>query len=168
VTPSLVAVPLPSGPAFTVVLILHVAAVLAGSVAVVSGVVAAARVLRHRPDAPLPATVRSYFAPGFNWMGRALYLVPVVGAGLLAMSGGAYRVGDAWVLFGLGMWAAAMVTAEWGLWGAERRVQRGLEGWEPPAPLPGAVVGACKTMCVSGAAVMALVLAAVAVMVAKP
>ncbi len=156
---------IPTGPAFTVVLVGHVAAVLVALLAVVAGAVSAARVLTAKGE--LPPSVRSYFSPGVNWTGRVLYLVPVLGVALLAMSGGAYRLDATWVDWGIGLWAAATALAEGVLWPAERRVQRGLAS---PAEtgVPHAVRRACRTMCVASAGVVALVVVAMAVMVAKP
>ncbi len=167
---------IPTGPAFTVVLVVHVAAVLVTLLAGVAGAVSAARVLTVRGE--LPRSVRSYFRPGVNWVGRALYLVPVTGAALLAMSGGSYRFGAAWVDWGLGLWAASAVLAEALLWPAERRAQRGLSAAPAgelgvPAPagelgVPAPVRRACRTMCLATAAVVAVVVAAMVVMFAKP
>lgn len=170
VAPSIV--PLPSGPAYTVVLICHVAAVLTGMATIVAGAVAAAGLVTAR-DGPLRPSVRSYFSPGANWAGRVLYLVPVFGVALLAMSGGAYRLGSTWVLAGIGLWAAGMALAEGVLWPAERRVRRALAveaaggGNGPPSVLP-AAVQAARVVCVSSAAVLGILVAAMVVMVAKP
>lgn len=199
---TLPAVALPSGPAYTVVLLCHVAAVLVGMVTMVAGVAFALRLLLsgHRP---VPASVRSYFSPGTNWAGRALYLVPVFGAALLALSGGAYRFGSAWVLAGVGLWAAAVALAELVLWPAEQRIRRALSpvpvgaggragagtevdgaapvgavlGADPGAAAPGAATRpqapeearrGARTLCLSSMAVLALLVAGMVVMFAKP
>lgn len=159
------AVRTPTGPAFTVVLVAHVAAVLMALVAAAAGAVAAARVLTAKGD--LAPSVRSYFSPGVNWAGRILYLVPVFGGALLAMSGGAYRFGATWVDWGIGLWAAATALAEGVLWPAERRVQRGLASSDGPG-VAAPVRRACRMMCVATAGVVALIMAAMVVMVAKP
>lgn len=159
------AVTAPTGPAFTVVLVCHVAAVLVALVAVIAGAVAALRVLRAGGE--LPRSVRAYFSPGVNWTGRVLYLVPVFGAALLAMSGGAYRPGASWVVWGIGLWAAAAVLAEAVMWPAERKVQRGLAASAGAAP-PGEVRAACRAVLLGAAGVVVLVVAAMVVMVAKP
>ena len=156
---------IPTGPAFTVVLVVHVAAVLVALLAVIAGAVSAARVLTAKGE--LPPSVRSYFSPGVNWTGRALYLVPVLGIALLAMSGGAYRFGATWVDWGLGLWAAATALAEGVLWPAERRVKCGLAS-SAEAVVPTAVRRACRTMCVASAGVVAMIVVAMVVMVAKP
>lgn len=156
----------PTGPAFTVVLVCHVAAVLLALVVAVAGAVAAARVLTAKAE--LPRSVRSYFSPGVNWAGRVLYLVPVFGAALLAMSDSAYELGASWVVWGIGLWVAATVLAETVMWPAERRVQRGLASGGPDGGIPVEVRQACRTVCISTAGVVVLVVAAMVVMVAKP
>jgi len=129
----------PTGPAFDIVLLLHVAAVVVGLGAVVTSGIQAARLLsvsgdgRRAQAAELPASLREYFAPGVNWVGRTLYAVPVLGFVLLGMSHGAYGVNDAWVQGGLVLWVAATVVAEWLHWPVERRIQSLLAG-EPTAP----------------------------------
>ncbi|MDA8312716.1 MAG: hypothetical protein M0Z46_19330 [Actinomycetota bacterium] len=161
----LAVVRVPTGPAFTVVLVCHVAAVLMALVVSVAGAVAAARVLFTKEE--LAPSVRSYFSPGVNWAGRVLYLVPVLGAALLAMSGGAYRLDATWVDWGLGLWAAAIALAEGVLWPAERRVQRILAAADAGG-VPESARSGCKVMCASSVGVVALVVAAMVVMVAKP
>jgi hypothetical protein len=156
----------PTGPAFTVVLIGHVAVVLIGLVTLVAGGLSAARLLLAN-GRELPPSVRSYFSPGVNWAGRVLYLVPVFGAALLAMSHGADRVGDAWVLEGIGLWAGAVTLAEGFLWPAERRVQRALEAGDG-AGAGSDVRKACRQICAAAAGASALVVAAMVVMVARP
>jgi hypothetical protein len=159
------AVRTPTGPAFTVVLVCHVAAALVALVALVAGAIAAARILTAKED--LPTSVRSYFSPGANWVGRVLYLVPVLGVALVGMSDGAYRYGDRWVGWGIGLWAVAAALAEAVVWPAERRVRRTLAAADGPA-VPSEVLSACRTMCAATAGIVALVIAAMVVMVAKP
>jgi len=159
---------LPSGPAYTVVLICHVAAVLVGVVAVVASGVAAARVLRSG-GRPISPSVRTYFAPGVNWAGRVLYLVPAFGVTLVELSHGVYPITAAWVLCGIGLWISAMILAEGILWPAERRVQRALAAdVGTPGEVPPDARRACRTVCLSAAVVLLLLLVAMAVMLAKP
>lgn len=173
---------LPSGPAYTVVLLCHVAAVLVGMVTMAAGNAFALRLLAAG-ERPVPASVRSYFSPGANWAGRVLYLVPVFGAVLLALSGGAYRLGSAWVLCGTGLWVVAIGLAEAVLWPAEQRIRRALAAQEVGAPVPAAPAGgqppaalpapeaaraAARTLCLSSAAVLGVLVAAMVVMFAKP
>jgi len=160
-----VSVRAPSGPAFTVVLVCHVAAVLVALVALVSGAIAAARLRHARGD--LPQSVRSYFAPGTNWAGRVLYLVPAFGAALLAMSGGAYRPDAPWVEWGMGLWVAATLLAEGVVWPAERRIRRAL-AVPGEDGVPASARGPARTVCISSVAVVAILVAAMVVMVAKP
>ena len=89
----------PSGAAFDVVLLLHVACVVVGIVTVATAAATARRLGRlARTAAPLPETLRRYFRPGVNWAGRTIYGIPVFGFALLGMSQGAYALGDGWVL----------------------------------------------------------------------
>ncbi|MGH9109300.1 MAG: hypothetical protein ACRDY3_07545 [Acidimicrobiales bacterium] len=161
----------PTGALFDVLLLLHVvAAVVALATVVTSGAVAA-RALSAAGRPPAPGVVR-YFAPGVNWAGRSLHAVPLLGAALVGLSGGAYRFGDGWVVAGLALWVAAAAAAEVVLWPAERRVQAGLVVVVATAPASGATVpdvrGACRTLCASSGAVAALLVAAMVVMVAQP
>lgn len=180
-----VPVPQPTGIAFTVVLMVHVAAVLVAAVAVVASARSAARLLRAA-DGPVPDAVRSYFSDGVNWAGRALYVVPVAGAALVGMSGGDYRFGDTWVVCGFALWVAAIALGEAVLWPAERRVQRsllgtgGATGGGVSAGAPGVVVpaapavpaaealAACRAIGWASAGILSLVIGAMAVMFAKP
>jgi uncharacterized membrane protein len=182
---SIGAAALPSGPAYTVVLLCHVAAVLVGMVTMLAGAVFALRLLAAGAR-PVPASVRSYFSPGTNWAGRVLYLVPVFGLALLAMSGGAYRPSSDWVLVGIGLWVVAIAVAEAAVWPSEQRVRRALAATATgaaatptvtsgptatrtvTAPAPAEARRAARTMCVSSAAVLAVLIAATVVMVAKP
>ncbi len=69
------------------------------------------------------AVVR-YYRPGVNWVGRVLFLVPVLGAALIAMSGGQWGYADGWVATGLAVWFVVAMAAEGWLWPAERSLQR--------------------------------------------
>ncbi len=83
--------------AYDVVLLAHVLSALAGfGVVVVAGAYALAL---RRPGPPSEA-VRRYYRPGANWAGRALFLVPVFGGALVAMSGGDWSYSQTWVLGG--------------------------------------------------------------------
>src|SRR6516164_7371524 len=94
----------PQGAAFDVVLLLHVGCVVAGFATTVTAATTAGRL--HRllgAGSPLPEALRRYFRPGVNWAGRAVYGIPVFGFALLAMSQGAYALGDGWVVAGLAL-----------------------------------------------------------------
>ena len=69
------------------------------------------------------AVVR-YYRPGVNWVGRVLFLVPVLGVALIAMSGGQWGYADGWVSTGLAVWVVVAMVAEGVLWPAERRLQQ--------------------------------------------
>lgn len=168
----------PTGPAFDVVLLLHVAAVAVALGAVAAAGIQAGRVRAAGPGAP-PAGLAGYYAPGVNWVGRTLHAVPVLGLALVALSGGAYGFDDAWIQWGIGLWAAAAVGSEAVLWPAERRIQAavtaalaaGGAGDGPgAAPAGGATLLArdCRTAALAAGVLLAVLLAAIVVMVAQP
>lgn len=158
---------IPSGPAYTVVLILHVAAALLGLVTLVAGALAAMRLVAAS-DTEVPRSVRTYFSPGPNLAGRVLWLVPVLGVALLSMSGGAYRLGDGWVVAGLGIWGTSIALCEGVVWRAERRIRDAIAGTEPGDAAPGDAVRAGRVVRVVAPGVVVLLLVAMAVMLAKP
>ena len=117
----------PDGPAFDIVLILHVGCVVAGLATVATSGVLAARLRRLLSDsAPLPELVVRYFRPGVNWAGRSVYGIPLFGFLLLALSHGAYSLRDGWVTAGLGIFVFMVLVTEGMLWPAERRLQGSL------------------------------------------
>jgi hypothetical protein len=165
----------PSGPAFDLVLLAHVACALIGlGTVVVSGVQAARLLGRVRGGSPAGAGLTRYFAPGVNWAGRALYGVPLLGFVLIAMSRGSFSTGEPWVVAGLGLWAGATVAAEGLLWPAERRVRAqlaapgGAPGGGRDATIPTALVPAARTVCTSAGVVALALMVAMAVMFAQP
>jgi uncharacterized membrane protein len=162
----------PSGAAYDVVLLLHVACVLAGLATTVTAAATASR-LRKLLDggAPVPEALHRYFQPGVNWAGRAIYGIPVFGFALLAMSNGAYALGDGWVLSGLVLFVAAAGICEAVLWPAERRVQAavgelGAHAGDTPPAIP--ATGAATVMTRSALAALVLLLAGTVVMVIQP
>jgi hypothetical protein len=113
-----------NNPGFDVLLLCHIGSVLASlGIVVVSGV-QAGRLLALGPSDRAPASLLGYYAPGLNWAGRVLYLVPVFGFALVGTSGGVAELGDAWLLSGISLWLVSAGLAEWRLWPAERRIQR--------------------------------------------
>ena len=91
----------PDGPAFDIVLLLHVGCVVVGLVTTATAAATASRLRRLLGSPlPLPEPLRRYFRPGVNWAGRTVYGIPVFGFALIAMSQGAYALGDGWVLGG--------------------------------------------------------------------
>jgi hypothetical protein len=124
----------PQGPAFDIVLLLHVGCVVAGLATVVTSAATAARLRRLlRVGRSLPEAVVRYFRPGVNWGGRLLYGIPIFGFALLAMSHGAYALSDGWVVSGLAVFVVVVVLAEGVLWPAERRIQASVSSGSAPA-----------------------------------
>jgi hypothetical protein len=159
----------PDGPAFDVVLVLHVGCVVAGLATTVAGAASAARLRTLlRTATPLPDTVRRYFRPGVNWAGRSIYGIPIFGFVLLALSQGAYGLGDGWVVGGLAIFVGVVLLAEGTLWPAERRLQVSL------AAAPGDVAAEesarrdATTMMVAALVTLVLLVAGSALMVAQP
>lgn len=127
----------PSGAAFDAVLLLHVACAVVGIVTVATAAATARRLGRlTRTSAPLPEPLRRYFHPGVNWAGRSIYGIPAFGFALLAMSHGAYALGDGWVWSGLVLFVALALVAEVVLWPTERRLQHAVAAAGTPAAGP--------------------------------
>jgi uncharacterized membrane protein len=168
----------PSGAAFDVVLLLHVACVVVGLVTVATAAATARRLGRlMRTGASVPEPLRRYFRPGVNWAGRTIYGIPVFGFALIAMSQGAYALGDGWVLGGLALFCALALVAEGVLWPAERRLQRAVSavgtpsaGPDPASAGPPAEPVTADAARMERAAVGALILlvAATVLMIAQP
>ena len=162
----------PDGAAFDIVLLLHVGCAVVGLVTTAAAAATATRLRRSlRASTPLPEPLRRYFRPGVNWAGRTIYGIPVFGFALLAMSQGAYALGDGWVLAGLVLFAAVALLAEGVLWPAERRLQAAVAVAGPSsAPLPGS--GSFErdaTLMVRSAGVaLLLLMVGMVVMVAQP
>lgn len=170
----------PSGAAFDVVLLLHVACAVVGIVTVATAAATARRLGRlARSAAPLPEPLQRYFRPGVNWAGRTIYGIPVFGFALLGMSHGAYAVTDPWVLSGLVVFVAVSLLAEGVMWPAERRLQHavaaagttagGPEPVGPPAVSSGETVTTdAARMEQAASVVLVLLVVATVLMVAQP
>ena len=155
----------PDGPAFDVVLILHVGCVVVGLTTTVTGAVNAGRLVTlPRTATPLPDAVRRYFRPGVNWAGRSIYGIPVFGFGLLALSHGAYGLRDGWVVGGLAVLVGVVLIAEGVLWPAERRLQVSLAAAEAEE----SVRRDARAMLVAATVTLALLVAGSALMVVQP
>jgi len=126
-----------------------------------------AGLVEEQAASELSPTLVSYYSPGVNWVARILYLVPVLGFTLLAMSGGAFGVDDTWVRWGIGLWVVAIVCAEGILWPAERRVQVQLACAGGGAAAP-ELLAACRTTYLAAGGVISVLLAAIVLMVAQP
>lgn len=157
----------PTGPAYSVLLLLHVAAAVIGFGALAVTGIQAARLRTGWGGAGSPS-VRRYFRPGVNWPGRALYAVPVFGFSLLADSGGAFGAGDGWVEAGLVLWLVAAGVAEIVVWPGERRIQR-LVTEQPDDPgTARSLDRECRRVLAGAGLLTGVFLAATVIMVAKP
>ncbi|HXZ61261.1 MAG TPA: DUF2269 family protein [Acidimicrobiales bacterium] len=162
----------PTGAAFDVVLLLHAGCAVVGLVTTLTATTTAARLERLvSASEDLPEALRRYFRPGFNWAGRALYGIPVFGFALVAMSQGAYALGDGWVLAGLALFVGVVLAAEGVLWPAEQRLQRAVTSAGDTDSLVGGAASVrrdARAMARAGGAVLVLLVAGVALMVAQP
>jgi hypothetical protein len=160
----------PDGPAFDVVLLLHVGCVVVTLATLVAGIASATRLrtVLHA-SVPFPDPVVRYFRPGVNWAGRSIYGVPLFGFGLLALSHGAYSLGDGWVVAGLVIIVGAVLVTEYALWPAERRLQASLVPLQGGAtPAGEAVLRDARLMASSATVALLLLVAGSAIMVAQP
>jgi uncharacterized membrane protein len=159
----------PSGAAYDVVLLLHVACVVVGVVTIATAAATARRLDRlARSAAPLPEPVRRYFRPGVNWAGRTIYGIPVFGFVLLGMSHGAYAVTDGWVLSGLVLFVVVALLAEGVLWPAERRLQQIVSAAGTPAALSRSVTADAARMERAASGALVLLIGATVLMIAQP
>ena len=127
---------------YDLVLLAHVLSAVVGMVAVVvSGGFALTLRGALTTDGSLPVAVVRYYRPGINWVGRVLFLVPVLGVVLIAMSGGQWSYADGWVAAGLAAWFVVAMAAEGALWPAERRLQQVVSARESGVPIDGGAVG---------------------------
>ncbi len=160
----------PDGAAFDIVLLLHVACVVVGLVTAATAAATASRLRRLVGSSlDLPEPLRRYFRPGVNWAGRAVYGVPVFGFVLLAMSQGAYALGQGWVLGGLALFAGVALVGEGVLWPAERRLQAALAADAAESPdAPDSLDADARSMSRAAGAVLVLLIAGTVLMVAQP
>jgi hypothetical protein len=160
----------PTGAAFDVVLLLHVACVVVGIGSVVVGGLQARR-LQRAGAGPVPADLRGYFAPGPNWAGRVLYGVPIFGFVLLGMSDGFFELADGWILYGFVLWILAIAVAEGVLWPTERRIRTAVAAARPDGPddeLASAVGDECRQVVWLSAGLVVVLVLATVLMVAQP
>ncbi len=160
----------PDGAAFDIVLLLHVACVVVGLVTAATAAATANRLRRLLGSTlPLPETLLRYFRPGVNWAGRIVYGIPVFGFALVAMSQGAYALGQGWVLGGLAIFAAIALIGEGVLWPAEQRVLAALaSGDAGAAPSRDPLDHEAATMARAAVTVLVLLVAGTVLMLAQP
>ena len=157
----------PTGALYSILLVLHVAASIVGFGALATTGLQASRA-RRGPGQLGAESVRRFFRPGVNWVGRVVYAVPVLGFALVGDSRGAFSSGDAFVVLGFLLWAAAVVAAETVVWPAERRVQLVVtERWGDDAVRP-TLERDCTLLSAACAALVLVFVVAVVVMVGKP
>jgi len=116
-----------NAPGYDLVLLAHVLASVVATVAVVltgGAALTLRRALVADNTGPTSEWLVRYYRPGVNWLGRVLFLVPVLGVALVWMSAGQWDFADSWVSVGLVLWAVVAVVAEIVLWPAERRLQQ--------------------------------------------
>jgi hypothetical protein len=160
----------PDGPAFDLVLILHVSCVVVGLVTLVASIATALRLRSLLQQAsPFPDALVRYFRPGVNWAGRAVYGIPLFGFLLLALSHGAYGLRQGWVMSGLVIVVAVVAVAEGTLWPAERRLQVSLAPlFDGDSRVAASVARDARVMTVSAGVALVLLILGSALMVAQP
>jgi uncharacterized membrane protein len=149
------------GAPYDLVLLAHVLAALVGLGAVTVAGGYALALLRSGPGSD---AVQRYYRPGINWAGRILFLVPVFGVVLIAMSHGEWSFWDGWVTIGLMLWVVAATIGELVLWPAERRLQVAVVDSTAAVDLR----RACLQVMTMAAVVLVVLVVATVVMVAKP
>lgn len=156
----------PTGAAFDLVLLLHAGSAIVGLATTVTAAGTGNRLRRVLASGvPVPEAVRRYFRPGFNWAGRIVYAVPVLGIALVAMSHGAYTFREGWIVAGLGLFAGVVLLCEGVAWPAERRLQSALA---TEVTDTGPLQRNAAALVRSAAAAALLLVVAVVVMVAQP
>jgi lysylphosphatidylglycerol synthetase-like protein (DUF2156 family) len=160
----------PGGPAFDIVLIVHVGCVVVGLITLVTSAATASRLRKLlRAAAPFPDALARYFRPGVNWAGRSVYGIPVFGFLLLALGHGAFSLREGWVMAGLVILVGVVLITEGALWPAERRLQVSLLSLgEGSAPSGVAVLRDAEVMARSARVALALLVVGSALMVAQP
>jgi hypothetical protein len=160
----------PDGPAFDIVLILHVGCVVVGLVTLVASTATATRLRQLlQSSAPFPNAVARYFRPGVNWAGRSVYGIPLFGFLLLALSQGAFSLGEGWITAGLTIFVGVVVVTEGSLWPAERRLQVSLATLrEGDAPAGDSALHDAGVMARAASVALLLLVAGSVLMVAQP
>ena len=115
-----------NAPGYDLLLLAHVLSAVVATVSVVlagGAALALRRIMTAGATGSVSEWVGRYYRPGVNWLGRVLFLVPVLGVVLVSMSAGQWDFGDIWVSAGLVLWVLVAVVAEAVLWPVERRLQ---------------------------------------------
>ena len=151
---------------FTVVLLAHVATALVGLGAMAATGISAARAARG-PSAPGATSVRRYFQPGANIAGRTVYLVPILGSALVAMSQHRYEFSDRFVAFGIVLWLLAVGLAETVVWPGEKEISRAVSGDWDGAASEGGMATICRRVTATSALVVVIFVLGTVVMFAQ-
>jgi len=137
-----------TGPVYETVVVLHVFTGLVGFGALGATGYFSARA-RRVPDALADSSLRQFFRPGANHAARAIFLVPVLGAVLLALGKGT-DLSQPYPWIGLGLWVCATGVATGIVWPSERTIQElfseGLGGKSSNASLE-LVARRCERAC---------------------
>ncbi len=164
---------LPTGPGFDLLLVAHVAIVVAALAVFAIGAVCGTR--GCAPGGGEAPSVRRYFAQATGRTGRVLYAVPASGAILVGASGGRFSWLDPWLLAAASLWLVATAVFELVAAPAERRtaalLDTAVSGCAPAAvdSIPAkAFRDSCRTVAIAEGFVVAVLVAAAAVMTAKP
>jgi hypothetical protein len=165
VQPVVAAANISANAGYDIVLLAHVLTALIGLGAVM--VAGGSALALSRPGPPTEYLER-YYRPGINWAGRVLFLVPVLGVVLIAMSQGQWSFSDSWVGIGLVLWALVALVAEMVLWPAERKLQAAVGDRSPEGDQEGDLRPACLRVAAVAAVLAVLLVVAMVVMVAKP
>ena len=161
---------------YDLLLLGHVLAALISLAAVVAAGMFALSLRRSAGAAgPVGEALVRYYRPGVNWAGRVLYLVPVLGLALMALSKGDWTFADGWILGGLASWATVALLAEAVLWPEERRLQEIVSrrspdsvAWSAVGDGEGDPAAICARVVVASAVLALALVATAVVMVAKP
>ncbi|HUQ63250.1 MAG TPA: DUF2269 family protein [Acidimicrobiales bacterium] len=115
-----------SDPFYDVVVVVHIVGSVAGFGALAcTGVFAA---VARRGKTSNGEAIRRYFNGRTNWLARTVYSVPILGLVLLAMSDGAFRFDEAWIVASVVLWVLAVALAELVIWPGERFISVAAEG----------------------------------------
>jgi hypothetical protein len=160
-----------SRPAYDLLLIAHVIAAVIGFGAIAAAGWAASAA-RRSADPGGDEAVRRFFKKGRDWPARAIFLVPLLGLGLL-FGGDRSDVHTAWPWIGLSLWLIATGLASGRCWPAERAAQDALaelvdSGSAAAEGTLEAFRRSCRTMELSVGAISVCFVAAVAIMILQP